>query len=366
MNSKSLITFLIASVVLSSAACKKNIGMESYQGRSLSFDLAMADTGRDLTDTDAGTKAFELKSADGSITLPLEYSVTDGIGEAPQAGEAQTKGEQININSQLETIGSFKVKAWNSNHIVFLPTGDSEESTVKFTNGKWTLDGETAPLWKNADVKTFLAYSNLPTGAEVTFTGETSQLFSYPALQPDAKNQKDALLGYYQGIGDRDGDEVSDGVAKIQFIHPLTAVVFKWGEFVSVDCIKSLSIEGVYKAGTAEVSYEYSGSNLDPTVDWGTSRSDTTTVSQSGPDFGPLPVVDKKIGESFILIPQDLSVKKVTIKAVVTVSGADRVIMAERDNGEWKEGKTNTYTLGYDASAKFNLTQQPYNDAGTL
>lgn len=354
MNIKSLNTLLIAAGILSLAACNKENGLEqAHQDRSLSFDLSMAAASHDTDESGASTKSLEIKSADGSITLPLEYRVTDGMGEISLVGEVQTKGEQINYNPQLQTsIGLFKVKAWNSNHSVFLPTGDSEESTVNFTNGKWTLDGETAPLWMNADVKTFLAYSNLPTGAEVAFNDETSLTFSYPDIQTDATTQKDALLGYYKGNGDRDGDGVADGEAKIQFVHPLTAVVFKQGEFIGITAIKRLSIEGVYKGGEAVVTYSYDpDGNLVPTFDWETSSSETTEVFQTGPDSGALPVVDNKIGEPFIILPQDLSTDKVTIKAVVTAASVDQEIMAELNTGSWVEGKTNTYTLGYDATS---------------
>ena len=351
MNIKSLNTLLIAASVLSFAACNKENGLEqAHQDRNLSFELSMAAVSHDTDESGASTKSMEIKSADGSITLPMEYRVTDGIGESPLAGEAQTKGEQINSETEMldQNIVSFKVKAWNSDNSQFLPREGSGESTVKYTNGKWTLDVETAPLWKNADTKTFFAYANLPDGATVSCTNDDDHsfhTFSYSSLQTDATAQKDALLGYYKGNGGL------GGVAKIQFIHPLTAVVFKQGVFVGDFTIKSLSLEGVYKGGVANVTYAYDDTYGDivPTFDWGTSRSETITVSQNIPDPGTPPGSGNKIGQSFILIPQNLAEKNVIIKAIVTTTDGDQEIMANLDTGEWMAGKTNTYTLNYDS-----------------
>lgn len=332
------------------AACNKENGLEqAHQDRSLSFELSMASASHDTDESKASTKSLEIKSADGSITLPLEYRVTDGIGESLLVGEVQTKGEQINNKIQLQTIGSFKVKAWNSDHSSFLPTDDSEESTVNYTNEKWTLQEETAPLWKNADVKTFFAYANLPQGASVTCECDEEHIFSYPMLKTDATDQSDALLGYYRGSGYSDGEGVAGGVAKIQFIHPLTAVVFKQGTFDGITAIKSLSIAGVYNGGEAIVTYAYdTDGNIVPSFEWGGSRSSTTTVTQNIPVAGQFPGEGEDLGEPFIILPQDLSTDNVTIKAVVTTSAGDMELMAEINTGEWMEGKTNTYTINCD------------------
>ena len=363
MRRQSYNLFVIAAITMVFAACGKENGLEqTYQDRSLSFELSMASASHDTDESGASTKSMEIKSADGSITLPLEYRVTDGIGDISLAGESQTKGTQYNLLSELQTIGTFQVTAWNSDGSRFIPTPEDEleEGTINYTDLRWTLDG-TAPLWKDADVKTFFAYTNLPEGASVTCESEASHTFSYTSLQTDAAAQKDALLGYYQGDGDRDGDGKPDGVAKIQFIHPLTAVVFVQGEFERVTAIKNLSIEGVYDGGKAVVTYSYnSDGSLVPSFDWGTSRSGKTNVTQTVPNSGALPGQDKQIGEPFILIPQDLTANEVTIKAVVTVDGSsDRTVQTKLSTGNWKEGMTNIYTLGYDAnkySYEFSLS----------
>ena len=354
MKRQSLISaILAAATAMTFAACQREsvVGM-SGQDRPLSFVPSVSSQNGTLNST--ASKSVTIQSADGSISLPLECSVCDGMpgtqfaDTATGADSTATKAAQYNTVSELQdNIGTFRVTAWNSDNTKFIPTDESTEGTVNYTSGRWTLVG-TAPLWKNADVKTFFAYTNLPAGATVTCSDDASQTFSYATLKTDAADQNDALLGYYQGNGDRDGDGVSDGVARIRFIHPLTAVVFKQGDFEGITDVKSLSIEGVYDGGTAAVTYSYDpDGNLVPHINWGTSRSTTTTVSQTV--TGDMPGKGNMLGVPFIILPQDLATQDVTIKAVVTADSGDQEIMAELKTGSWVEGKTNTYTLGYDA-----------------
>ena len=344
MNRKSLNAILIAAVAVSIAACNKENGLkQAHQDRSLSFDLSMAAASRDTDESGASTKSLEIMSSDGNITLPMEYRVKAGIGESSLAGEAQTKVEQINDVTQLRTIGMFKVAAWNFDSTPFIPP--FTEVNFNSDNSKWVLSG-TVPFWENADVKTFLAYANLPANAAVNWihTGDGyCHTFSY-SLQTGTAAPNDALLGYYQGDGD------GEGVAKIRFIHPLTAVEFKMGKFEGITAITSLSMDDVFEGGAAVVTYSYdTDGNLIPSFDWGTSRSTKITVSQSIPAAGQFPIVGETIGEPFIILPQDLSSDNVTIRVGVTLTGGEeQEIMAELNTGEWKEGKTNTYTLGYD------------------
>lgn len=354
MKRQSLIpAILSAAMTLTFAACQREAVVDaSAQDRPLSFVPSMSS--QDGNTGNPASKSMTIQSSDGSISLPLEYSVCDGMPgtliagtDSEAAGSAVTKAAQYNTVTDLQTIGSFKVTAWNSNHTKFIPTDESSEGTVRFAAGRWTLDG-TAPLWTNADVKTFFAYTNIPEGSAVTCTTDESQTFSYTQVKQNAADQLDALLGYYNGNGDRDDDGTPDGVAKIRFIHPLTAVVFKQGTFEGISQIKKLLIDGVHDGGTATVTYSYAGDGtLVPNIVWNTSASGTMQVMQEFPG-GIMPGDGKPLGVPFIIIPQNLAEHKVTLKAVVTTNGGDQTVQAELNTGSWVAGKTNTYTIGYD------------------
>ena len=281
-----------------------------------------------------------------------EYPGTE-LSFAPVVDSGSTRAAHFQTQEDLQDLGSFDVIAWNSDGSCFLPAGTEENATVSFNaeSGRWTLDGPAgkAPLWKHNDVKTFYASANLPSGATASSVDASCQTFNYPAINVDANDQKDALLGFYMGNGDRDGDGKSDGVARIGFIHPMASVVFRQGDMKGVCSIKSISIDGVYDGGSAEITYSYKEYDaVEPLFDWGESLAATTSVSQSF-EADYLPGEGNVIGVPFILFPQNFSSSPVTIKAVVSkLDGSEKEITAELTTGEWKEGKINTYVIGSD------------------
>ena len=302
------------------------------------------------------SKGATLASEDGTVSIPLSCTVTDGIEvNLPDAAVARksaslTKGTQINSETEFLDAGltSFTAAGWNSDKSEFIPSS----TTVSYSDSKWqTL---SVYKWRGVESKTFLAYANLPSsGATVANSVDPAvkQTFNY-TVPTDARQQNDVMLGWYEGNGG------GTATAAITMVHPLTAVVFKAGEIdESITAIKNISIAGVYTSGKADVTYELSGSDIVPTYDWKAGTvADTRTGSQTV-TLAPLSPAEKleideddnTIGVPFIILPQAVAAGALTLKITVVKDGADAVLAASVPAGIWQEGKTNTFTLGYTA-----------------
>lgn len=204
------------------------------------------------------------------------------------------------------------------------------------------------------ETKTFFAYSNnLPTTATATITN-TGITLKYSNIPTDATGQTDVTLGFYSGEGNGTGN------ADLKFYHPLAQVVFKMGVMSGVSEIKKISISGLYDAGTTTLT---SSTITDGTANFSwTSRSGTATVSQT---VGYLPGTNAEIGIPFMLIPQSLSTKNITISVIVTlINGGGSIVYLEQklSSGSFDVGKKNVCTLNFtDREFGCNLTNYQEN-----
>ncbi|MDO5443115.1 MAG: hypothetical protein Q4G10_05540 [Bacteroidia bacterium] len=344
---KSIYAIAIPALALVCQACDMKEYTESSQLRGVRFGVTLEDLGSVL-----GTKSSELVSKDGSVSIPLTYEFSDGIGSG-LVEEPVTKGKQYNSTSQEQPLSNFHndVKffysvAWNSDDSRFIPAASSASSydKVSYNSGQWKASAQYD--WTNKDTKTFFAYANLPaSGATVSYADNASQALTY-TVPSTAVEQTDIMLGYYKGDG---GDLVeegqTDGLAEILFYHPLTAVRFLQGEFVGCTGIKSISLNGVINSGNTTQT----GTTGKDFV-WTDLGDADLTVSQTLSSTS-LPGVGKMIGEAFLLIPQDITSNPVVLNVTVTTESGDLELSANLDHGEWKVGQTNTYTLGYDVQS---------------
>lgn len=253
----------------------------------------------------ACSERIEFETGEG---CPLSFDPTIYNPSA----DIETRGSMCNTPSDLYDIGSFNVSATNSDGSTFVGA-----TTVSFTGNEWVMPG-TAPLWKASEVKTFFASANTSsTGANVgVSSGKHTLTYTVPAT---ASDQKDILLGYYKGNGD------GKGRASIRFHHPLTAVKLQLAE----DCeytVTGIEISGVYASGTDEVTY----TDGVPSNSWGSLLSGGTVSTTD-------------IGETFILIPQTVAADAVDV--TITAEGETLPFKGSIPAGEWKPGKTNTYTV---------------------
>lgn len=264
----SILSVAVALAVAAFGSCQRDelVDRTPAGENILNFSVGFAGSGEI-----ALSKGAALASEDGTVSIPLSCTVTDGI--EVNLPDAVTKGTQI--NSEGEFLGaeltSFTAAGWNSDKTEFIPLS----TTVSYSNSKWQTS--SAYKWRGLESKTFLAYANLPSsGATVLNSVDpVKQTFTY-TVPTDARQQNDIMLGWYEGYGG------GTATAAITMVHPLTAVVFKKGEMEGITAIKSISISGVYVNGTADVTYALSDGDIIPTYDWkaGTG-ADTRTGSQT-------------------------------------------------------------------------------------
>lgn len=297
----------------------------------------------------AQLKSTELVSEDGALSLPLHCEVGDGMDAAPQTRAAQlnTTGDPGDLEDYIDM---FHVSAWLDGQRFIPAPGAPRYDEVTFgSNGLWRT--EENYRWNPAKVATFYAYANLPVRqpglleASVSCSNAGSQTLNYSVVPDKAEDQKDILMGFFQGKGRYDETLATGGIADILFYHPLAAVRFRLWDGATNVSVKQIRIRGVYSSGVAEmtVSTAAKPSNADKFI-W-TPGGDMKTVMLG--DGSSSLAVDPEgiIGVPFILIPQDLGASKVVITVVLDINGSGTVFEAVDDSNNWVAGKTYTYAL---------------------
>lgn len=243
------------------------------------------------------------------------------------AGE--TKAAGLFTDTELSGLTEFNVTGYD---------GDSKvinDRTLYKVDGVWKFKDN--PLaWLDGHTMTFWSKLNIPTWATATLNniGQATLTVGSSGIPTAVNDQWDPLIGYYSGTG-------VNGKATITFYHPLTAVVFKTGdcdtEHSGITGIKSITMKGAYKTGTATIS---GGKGVTtPTVTWSSCTDAITTTGAFSGEASAKP---------FLLIPQDLSIRNVTLEVTVTRStGDDKTMYATIKSGSWVAGETNIYTLDY-------------------
>lgn len=250
--------------------------------------------------------------------------------------DTATKGELVNNNdggdysdvTLASILSPFRAAAYDGATAVFDTDGldPAGVETVSYANGSWTMPN--IYYWPLQTELTFFAYANLPAeGSSVAITSSGQTLTH--AIVPAVAEQKDILLGYYQGRG------VNGNTAEIRFSHPLTAVIFKKGD-IGDEAITSIALSGLAASGT--VSMDADGI----ITDWQGVDDYTATSSQSEDNGLSVNGTTNVIGEPFIIIPQKLTDHSVSVTVTFT-DGTE--VAATLTTGEWKAGYTNTYTL---------------------
>ena len=339
IHTKKILAFAAMSSVLAAlclTGCQKNelSGDKDFNDGTIKYAVAVgqsaetisSDTKAVLSDAQtADGNVIVLSDKTGSISIPMECEVTDGIGRA-----VLTKGTLVNTtgsDKELQTYGieEFPASAYNGTTPIF------ENKAIKYTAGtpgKWsTVD---TYYWPQRTSLTFFAYANLP--GEQTATINNTGVSTSHTVPATAAEQTDVLFGYYNGNGG------NTGTAEIHFEHPLTAVCFKYGTIEGNPDIKSIELTGVAQAGTA-------GMSSNGTISWTGITSYGHAVSLSSETKLSVDETTKLIGEPFIIIPQQLAENNVKVK-VTFIDGT--AVEAVINSGVWQAGKTNTYTLKYE------------------
>jgi len=247
----------------------------------------------------------------------------------------------------LKSLGEFKVTGYDSDNNLF------SDRSVFLVDNLWWKFKDNPTIWLRDHDMTFWAKANLPGYVTVESTTKGSATLAITAIPSSASAQYDPLIGYYSGKG-------NSGSAVIKFYHPLAAVTFKTGSCgdpAVVSSINSVKLTGVYESGSATVT----GSLTALSYDW-TSRTGSKTVT--GPFSGT------KSENPFLLIPQDVASKNISIEVNVTLTtaagGGTKTMVVDLNTGNWVEGVHYTYTLDYvsykpmDGALKVTLTDWVY------
>lgn len=263
----------------------------------------------------------------------LSLVSTPGImqdGAVTKGGLVNTTSGPVPYFSVSESLGSFKVAAFNGDGTEFIAPQNS------VTDGD-TWGTSVDYYWNTDDTKSFAAYANLPSYASVAreYNKMTLTVGSIPSAAAD---QKDILLAYSKLA------KPGKSIVPLTFMHPMTAVRFVAGSIESPFTVKSVTLSGIYSSGTVTQT----GSALSDIAWSGRSGSASTSGTP---------------GEYFILIPQNLATKNVSATIVVNDGSKDVTIKSVLNSGEWRQGCTNTYTINY-AVPNLSVTVD-YTNSGT-
>lgn len=358
------------SAVMSISGCQSKIEFEDMYGDvSVAFNPSI-----NGTVAVSETKAGIVTSADGSFEIPIFCTVKKGISKTESP---ETKGEQLRpassgsnaLSSWLET---FYVTAWDGTTRFMPASGETTTfDEVKYSSSAWTITGKEYKWDKNKDI-TFYAYGNLPSsGAAVAGTSSALTL-SYTSVPTAAEDQKDIVMGYYKGKGSQDQTDKKKKNADILFHHPMTAVQFALGDFGEITVkVKSIILKNVYDGGTAVLNSTTAAATA-PEERFTWTPSGTMQDVTLGESSSILSVNSstKVIGEPFILVPQDLASKNVSVTIVATMDGVETVLSTVLKTDSWKAGNTYTYSISkevnYDYTFKFSSKEISDTEASRM
>lgn len=334
----------------------KRIGyMVSCDYVSPSGETRCAEEGGDVVQT------FELKSADGSLSIPVAVIETDGL-PYEYAGAGITKGSLINGPEGAEgytgrpialsdSLDTFIVHAFDTDSQS--PIFAAKDSVVKYTDSRWLM--ANAYYWPQRTNVDFYAYANMPTPEDAASVKldktNRKQMLTY-TVPGNTDDQTDILMAIYSGTGTMNGE------AEIRFMHPLTAVQFSREDTPEMTGVTNITMSGVHHKGQATQTLER------PTdFTWVLLDNTTTTVVQDN-DGKPFEVHGKIDGDPFMLIPQEY--KKgyyVDLSVTVVYNGHNIPITARISNMKWQPGKTYTYVIGYEGMLEIEFTSDPAESA---
>lgn len=321
---------ILITTLLAGSCQRMEVVEDSIPG--IQYKVTSVDMGRTVH-SKSGLSYFE-----GS-EIPFSFCSYEGIGSVTLAADqSETRGTLYNEGDELS---SFKACVYNGDKELFY------DKEITWNGSMWKDKDNTS--WPYGESLRFLAYANEPASG--------FELNSYPTLtemnitvDKNPANQKDILIGYYCGTGN------PKGTADIQFQHPMTAVAFKLGE-VTVPDIESVVVKSITLKGLARnAQFTTPASVNDAEATWTVAESDPYTLAptqkESTSNAGLTVAEDGTVGDTFILIPQDLYEHHVRAEIVLGLKKGTTTttysLFAQFENGCWSKGNTNVYTIGYD------------------
>ena len=356
MKQNRYLEFYGVAVLLLTVGCvRENIAEELAGDRIMQF-APMAGSGwQSQTKSDMGgviavmeepaervCSVFDMTSEDGALTFKVTCIETEN--ELPPASETGTKGALVNSGSTEDDISKFIAETDSTIYIDVFKDGTQQFGGI--LEAVWPEGGTawvTTPVryWPQHTKYGCYVYGNVPSEdyCSITIDNEAYTQKLVYTVPTDTRDQKDILMGYYEGNGGGKGE------AKVTLYHPLTAVQFlRDTEHMAdnVSGIESIIIEGVHSQGSVIQNVKDN-----PNVFNWELEADKETVSQDN-DGKPLKQIEGgPDGDPFLLIPQNVHDNPVKITLRLIVDGHPVPVTATVSSGEWKAGHRYIYRISY-------------------
>lgn len=323
--------------------------MEVRRGREIALS-ATAGKVMASTDTRCGkpeaprNRTISLISADGSIVIPVTIVETETqTSQNTRGGIVNGPDSDGSGSAPLSNyLNSFAAGAYNTDTqtALFTPEIDS----IRWNGTDWRA--ATTYYWPQATSLDIYARANMPTEDYATIavsTAARTQTLSY-TVPADTDDQTDILMAMYSGTGD------NEGVAALEFYHPLVAVQFSRASSMEISGITQIIMSGVNFGGEVTQSID------DPsTFNW-TVDDREATVSQDN-DGKPFEVHGEIDGDPFFLVPQvNTGSRSVVLTVTLIYNGHEIPLNAIIDDMHWIAGRTYTFRVGYEGNLEVGLS----------
>ncbi|MGN0238217.1 MAG: fimbrillin family protein [Lepagella sp.] len=313
-----------------------NDDLESYKGMSdgICFRITAdhgGDTRGNYTPMRSTSHQLVMRSENSTDTLCLRSVITDGINTTGESTRrVATRATQM---ATITGYGSFHVQAECREGGVLNSTYYMDDNVANQDAGVWYSD--TKYYWPgSARNLKFTAWAPVAmTGMRTPATpGEDQITYSPPTSVAD---QTDIVV---TATGEIAGD--NNNTVPLTFRHICTAVRFEIGNDIIPCTIREISLKGVQKEGTYDISedtWAMTGERGDYTLslNFTATGNEQAGTSITGAD------------ETFILLPQTTlpAEAMVEVKILDGKSGEERTLTASLAGEEWPQGKTVTYRL---------------------
>ena len=308
-----------------------------------------------LTLTACQKSEFTNESESGNSVV--KYSVAFGQSDDTKGTLINTSGIEASLSSFHQTVGTFSATAFRDGAAEPL---FSQSVSWSDADSKWV--GSPVAYWPQSSVLNFFASANMPSISVATASCTSSAVtLNYLAVPANVTDQKDILLGCYQGDGGK------TGTADIHFKHPLTSFVFKRGSH-NIDedmiSIKQISISGIAASGSVAMDVTgnlsaWSVSGYTGMATLGDGTSDLAVNSTTG-------VIGGTNG-TFIIIPQNAASNNITVSVKAQTLDGSKTYTTTIATGDFLAGKTYEFSIYPNATRWLEIAYKcPWDSEVTL
>ena len=327
----------IIALILILFSCQKN-ELAPTEAITDAITFSVSSTGGYTATTRAAGESLVLISDDGEDSLVLLLT------DIPETSDTiSTKGTPVDDNNIIEQCGEqialrafFKDEQFINDVLVFDDNGYARTKIASY----WPQEENALVDFWSFHPQNIAQHQSFKTNNNIS---SPSLSFYYNLrkgnenILVDATEQKDLFLAYT-----RQGKE--NGSVDLEYTHALSAIRFTAGKALA-GRIENISISNVYAGGT--VTYK---PNETTKINWvldnkplNLSQDFTRKINENFiGDLSQIITIDNTV---FMLIPQPLTDKQLTITYLREGETVARVYTVNLPDGKWEAGKSYTYTL---------------------